>query len=204
MLKKKTKQIDRLKGDKFFFFYPCIALIKVWNSTFDKCVKREWIIIVMIIITFNSFQSSLISIDWKNNVKKCTVHPFSSSWSCLVETAWNDSLYWLQNSQSMFFWASIYCRDCKIITLNTIKNKETCVCLSEKKSDIDNWTLIIGKWEKKRVFSHERCIRMAASVITLIEEQNNHFFFFLSIDSLLYTIYRIISFMDFACRLAAL
>ncbi len=28
--------------------------------------------------------------------------------------------------------ASIYCRDYKIITLNTIKNKETCVCLSEK------------------------------------------------------------------------
>jgi hypothetical protein len=50
--------------------------------------------------------------------------------------------YIAKNLQSMFFiimmrtnmyaCASIYCRDCKIITLNTIKNNETCVCLSEK------------------------------------------------------------------------
>jgi hypothetical protein len=106
----------------------------------------------MIIITFNSIQSSMISIKLiaiENNVKMYTVHSLCGLSYNLV----GSSLEWFimaENSQSMFFIIMMradmlararayrHCRDCKIITLNTIKNKKTCVCVYQKKSDIDN------------------------------------------------------------------
>lgn len=84
---KKTKQIDRLKSDKFLFLtLLCLGQGVKFNVLTSVRKKSEWIIIVMIIIIFNSIQSSsLISIKaiWTNdrqkkitNVKKYPIHSF--------------------------------------------------------------------------------------------------------------------------------
>lgn len=97
---------------------------------------------------------------------------------------------------------TIYWRDCKIITLNTIKNKETCVSMSSWKSQtlaIEHSSSVNEK--KNESFVMNEALQYLLLFITLIEEQNNHFFsvaLSLSRLTVLFTIYRIISFMGFA------